>query len=296
MRIMSRFVLWCWPVLLSLLVPTGFAFAGEQTIYDSLYSPQPTNVASLPYQAQQNSEVGDEISFAGSYRTLSDVTLTLSDWATYSTYASDSSYKSSGWSLPLTLTLYNVGSNNTLGSVISSLTIDPTILWRPEPDGCGGDPTAFTGADGSCDHGLAQNVQFNFSGVTVPDKVIYGLSFNTQTYGANPIGVAGPYNSLNFGLNYVCTGSCATSYGYWDSPSIGTHLSGLGSLWLDNAGAYVNGGTRNVFSQNYYDQYYYVPAIQFNAVPEPSSALLLAPGLVGIGALMRRRRAATAKR
>jgi hypothetical protein len=49
-------------------------------------------------------------------------------------------------------------------------------------------------------------VAFDFTGTTVPNSLIYGLAFNTETWGANPIGTSGPYNSLNFGLDDVRSG------------------------------------------------------------------------------------------
>ena len=174
--------------------------AGAATIYDSIPNPLPPNVVSLGYEATSTSEFGDLIQFASGSRSLTSVDVTMSNWALESTYEPVGT--STGYSVPLTLTLYNVdnsGSTPAVGSAIATRTIDPTILWRPEATAsCGG--TTWLASDGNCYNGLAQNVAFDFSGVTVPDQIIFGLSFNTETYGSNPTGTAGPYNSLNFGL------------------------------------------------------------------------------------------------
>lgn len=263
--------------------------ASANVIYDSLWHPQPVNAPSQPYQAQQVSEFGDQIQFAGRQRNLSSVTVSLSDWAHYSTYSTNSSYSASGWTWPLTLNLYTVNnsaSTPAVGSLIASRTISPLIKWAPEPDGCGGDATAFTGPDGTCNHGLAQNVTFDFSGVTVPDQIIYGLAFNTQTYGADPTGTSGPYNSLNFLLNWA--GSTAPYINV--EPSIGSQVHPH-YLFIDGAGYTVTTGTANTFSQNSYpDPYWYVPAVQFNAVPEPSTFALFAAGLIGLAISAARKR------
>jgi len=265
------------------LFASGSANAGAMTIYDSLYHPLPSNTVSEGYQCCQNSSFGDEIQFAGTYRDLSIVTLTLSDWAAYSdvandtTYATTGNYDTTGFSIPLTLTLYNVGPGNSLGSVIASQTIDPTILWRPEYTGCDGSGSGFVGADGQCDHGLAQNVSFDFTGTAVPDTIIYALSFDTQTYGENPIGYPGPYNSLNFALNET-------------APSVGSEFDPT-YLWYKNSGYEVTTGTANVLSQNEFGDY--VPAIQFTAVPEPPTIALFAAALFGLGFAARRRRKAS---
>ena len=58
-------------------------------------------------------------------------------------------------------------------------------------------------ADGACYSGLAFEITFNLNGLNVPDQLIYGIAFNTETRGYAPIGTPGPYNSLNFGLSTV---------------------------------------------------------------------------------------------
>ena len=106
------------------------AFAS--VIYNSIPAPLPGNVPSLGYQATQTSEFGDLISFAAGPRSLTDVTLVMSDWATESTYEAVGT--SAGFNVPLTLNLYDVGPGNSVGSVISSQTINAFVPWRPEAD------------------------------------------------------------------------------------------------------------------------------------------------------------------
>ena len=122
----------------------------------------------------------------------------MSDWATESTYEAVGT--SAGFNVPLTLNLYDVGPGNSVGSVISSQTINAFVPWRPEADPTCPGGTAWRDGGGICWNGLAFEVTFDFSGVLVPDSIIYGLAFNTGTWGYAPRGAPGPYDSLNFGL------------------------------------------------------------------------------------------------
>ncbi len=64
----------------------------------------------------------------------------------------------------------------------------------------------------ACVNGKAANITFDFSSqnLTLPDTVVYGISYNTTSYGPSPIGTGAscystaagcPYDSLNIGLS-----------------------------------------------------------------------------------------------
>jgi hypothetical protein len=180
--------------------------AGAAAIYDSIPHPLPGNVPSLGYQSAQTSEFGDLIQFAGAGRTLAQVTIVMSDWALAADYPSFPGAGGPTWSHPLTLNLYEVdnsGPNPAPGTLIATRTQTAAIPWRPVADPSCTDKTQFRATDGLCYSGLAFTVTFDFTGVTVPDQVIYGVAYDTETWGAHPIGTAGPYISLNFGLAQV---------------------------------------------------------------------------------------------
>lgn len=174
----------------------------SEVVYDALPSVSPiTNYPSQPFQAQQTAEFGDYIHLGGTARVLKTVTVTMSDWALFSDYSSDPRYQndSTNWTHPITLNVYSVnpGTPNTVGSLLGTETQTITIPWRPEPDGC--DATGWTDSNNNCNHGLAFNATFDLSSlnITLPNDIIVSVAFNTQTWGYNPIGTTGPYNSLN---------------------------------------------------------------------------------------------------
>ena len=230
------------------LAVVGATSARASVVYDSIPTPLPPSIPSLGYEATSTSQFGDMIQFAPGSRSLTSVDVTMVNWATESTYEPVGT--SAGFNVPLTLTLYNVDSSGAVpivGSIIASQTIDPTILWRPEASaGCG---TAWLASNGTCYSGHAQNVAFNFTGVVVPDQIIYGLSYNTQNYGPNPTGTAGPYNSLNFGLNDI------------SGPSVGSEVTPGTLFWNTSYAGYT--ATPGVFSANTTLAQYgsYVPAV-----------------------------------
>ena len=59
-----------------------------------------------------------------------------------------------------------------------------------------------------CKNGLANDVTFNFSNVTLPDTVVYAISYTT----------GGPADSLNVAIT--------------DAPSVGTTTD---DIWIDGA-------------------------------------------------------------
>ena len=209
----------------------------SNVVYNAIPDPLPPNMASLGFQATQTSEFGDYVHLAGTNRSLETVTVTMSDWALYSDYASDPRYSgdSESWTHPITLNVYAAvpGTPNTVGALLGTVTQNISIPWRPAGDpACG---SAWKASNGQCYNGLAFNATFDMRSlhVTLPDGVIVGVAYNTQTYGADPIGVGGPYNSLNVGVQ--------------GSATVGTDDNTDNVFWnTSTASYYADGGASGV--------------------------------------------------
>ena len=77
------------------------------------------------------------------------------------------------------------------------------IPFRPSQSAvCGDRRWSQDGSAATCFNGFANNVTFNLAsrGVDLPDRLIVALAFNTQSWGEQPTGTDGPYNSLNWAL------------------------------------------------------------------------------------------------
>ena len=167
----------------------GAAAAADTPLYDSIPDPLPGNVPSVGFQATQTAELGDRIRFAGTGRNLQSVTVTMSSWACQTgawetgncvsapgaTFTIRSRSRSPRWA-------EMAPSDPSLASV----TNDVTVPYRPSS----GLPTLrrqsgqwHDDSTDTCFNGYAFNATFDFGGLVVPEEVVYGVSFNTQTWG-----------------------------------------------------------------------------------------------------------------
>jgi len=200
-------------------VGTTYAAPAPQVVYNSIPSPQPSNVPSQAYEATSTSEFGGQIGLAGTNRTNPTVKVLMSSWACQAgTWNNDNCVSASNatFTHPVTLNIYSVGASNSVGSLLASKTQTFTMPYRPSAD-----DTNCTGAnagewyDGtSCYNGKAFTISFDFTGVTLPNDAIVTAAYNTSDYGASPMGdnttchataEGCPYDSLNVGTNPSAT-------------------------------------------------------------------------------------------
>jgi MYXO-CTERM domain-containing protein len=245
----------------------GSATASVSTIYSNIPSTLSNSYPSVGFQATTTSELGSRINFAGTARQLSGVSITMVNWARYEDYnAGGQSYGSGQWAgngftHSFTLNIYAAGTGSTPGALLYTTTESKFIAYRPT---------------GWATNGYAQNISFDLSaaGITVPESIVWGLAYNTETRGYNPIGTAGPYNSLNMGVGPTATtvGSQADSSFFVASP------------YYNPTGA--NGGNGFSLMTESWAQNSYQPMAEFTAVPAPGVAALL--GMAGLAARRRR--------
>jgi len=185
----------------ALVASVAPVFAQGTAVYDSIPSPLPPNVVSEGFQCCQNFEFGDEIKLEPSTpRRVGYVTLVMSDWAKHSDYPS---MPAAGYTHPITLSVYDNAVNAAAHTPMKTVTTTFTIPWRPENDPSCPDGMAWKASDGNCYHGLAFKITFDVRSwnLDLPEQFIYGVAYNTNTWGYSPLGVSGPYESLNVGLN-----------------------------------------------------------------------------------------------
>jgi hypothetical protein len=181
-------------------------------VYDNIPSPQPGNVPSVAYEANGISEWGGQIQLAGTQRQNPTITVLMSSWGCVSGhwYSNDCSTPAgSTFSEPITLNVYNVGSGGSVGSLLATTTQTFNIPYRPSASPSCGDGRWSNGT--SCFNGFGTQITFNpLAGVTLPNKVIVSVAYNTSHYGYAPYGEATTcytsaggcgYDSLNVGTN-----------------------------------------------------------------------------------------------
>jgi hypothetical protein len=294
------------------------AFADGVVIYSSIPSntqfppnaPPAAFLYSDGYEAQGVSEFGGLIQFAGGASTysLANATVGVSDYALASGFEdyidgtlappADYTVTSSGFYVPMTLTIYSVGAGHypdgsggatgspAVGSPVATVTTDAFIPWRPA--GNSSCPIAYghhgwQDTSGGCHNGALSTVPFNLAGASVPGQVIWSLSFSTTDHPAgHTTGFAGPDNSLNIqlveGLPEVGSNPLPDTV-YLDASN--------GSSYNDNGA----GGT-GAFRPDSGWSPYGTGAIEFTddpvsaPTPEPSSLVLFATGLFSLAAII----------
>lgn len=177
-------------------------FGSGCTGFDSIPNPLPSNVASVGFEALGLSQIGDYICLCPNENSsISQIVFAMSSWALHSDFPS---FPECGWPQTITVNVYEA---NTTGEVptVSTLLFSSTKLFvipfRPEANpNC--TSNRWMDSNGVCRSGLAFLAIFDLGSnpISLPGQFIYGIQFDTQHHGVNPIGLAGPWNSLNMGV------------------------------------------------------------------------------------------------
>jgi hypothetical protein len=176
-------------------------YAQGTPVFDNLPEVLPGNVSSWGFQCCSTREFGDEIRLeAGTPRRAGSATVLMSSWSLHSSYPA---MPEAGYSHPITLNIYSSAAAALAHAPAQSITQTFTIPWRPEADpACG---TGWKAADGGCFNGLAFELTFDLRSLNydLPSQFIYGVEYNTNTFGYHPLAAPGPYESLNVGFSNV---------------------------------------------------------------------------------------------
>jgi hypothetical protein len=251
--------------------------------YNSIQNPLPPSVPSEGFQCCNTDQFGNLVQTAAA-GTLTTATVVMDNWAYESEWAAgwgpgsnptEFTPDPSGFTVPMTLTLYGVGAGNTVGAAFASVQANVLIPWRPEPDpvNCAPGSNNDYSSGGQCYAGATSLATFDFTSLNVnlPSTFIYGVAYNTETWGANPLGYDGPFDSLNVGL--TTTG-----------PTVGSDVAPGTAYASDNS-------TGHVFQQETGWAPYSAEA-EFDVAsptPEPSTFALIGLGLIGLAAAARKK-------
>lgn len=200
--------------------PQGEAAPINPNAYDNI-TPESRvdNPVSLGYAATSSTQFGSQIALAGEGGIVSpQVEVLLSVWTCEHgewNAGCETNTLFGHFAAPLTLNVYAVGSENSVGALLATTTETFNLPYRPTSDPTCTDPTKFRASDGSCNHGLPTPVTFDLAG-SLPHKVIVAVEFTPS----------GPTDSLNVALEGPATiGSNPTEAAegiYWDSTFFGT--------------------------------------------------------------------------
>ena len=236
----------------------GAANAG--VIYDSLHETPNSAYFSLGFRYFNIREFGDRVNLAGTDRQLTTATFTLSNYARVGMFQpggaeyQQGQWAGTGWNQSFTLRFYDGASGSTPGNNIATVT--QTIFVPYAPNGT---------------YGWGQNISFTNLNITLPDTVVWSLSFDTYSFGYNPTGVWGPADFLGLAINTDAGGGVRTG------------STNLNSVFIDSARPDIV-ATTNVFREDFGWTGYNGMA-RFDAVPSPGALALM-----GIAAAAGRRR------
>ena len=211
--------------------------------------------ASLGFEATSTREFGDEVTLAGTARSLVSLTVMFASYACETGYwnfpTRPACFTTDGLTFthPVTANIYSVkdcSGTPCPDQLLATVTSDLTIPLRPSADNvkCTGTDAGkwFNPVSGKCQNSVSVLRTFDFTSqnATLPDTVIWTVAYNTTHYGASPIGELVPCFSSSGGCPYDSFNVSAWTFP--GAPYVGVDV--------DPDGAFINSNDVNQYCSN----------------------------------------------
>lgn len=213
----SKAAAWVAAVLLAAGAAMGVlaTTAGAEIIYKNMPTGHQFDAAE-GFECCGTSAFGGEVAFSGTRRSSPTIIAGLLSFACEQGSNETCKTKTgSTFTWPITLEIYEPGTGDEVGPLITRVTSSFKIPYRPSESPKCPEVEGWTKGYGpQCVVAIAKNISFSLKGFTLPETAIIALAFNTETYGSKPTGMEGPENSLNVTVNvsYECTKENPTSH------------------------------------------------------------------------------------
>lgn len=201
------------------------ASAGAFVTYNNIPVPAPGNLPSVGFEATSAAEFGGAVDPAGFLRRWNIVTVGMSSWgcesgAWYSAPA-DPCVTSHGAheNVPITLNAYNLNADNSVGSLITSVSTNARVPYRPSSSaGC--TDGRWKDRQGKCNNGMFFTVTFPMIKQKLPSKVVFTVTYNTSHYGPSPLGQQACFyesgGCIYDSLNVAISDPAVTQNNWWN--------------------------------------------------------------------------------
>ena len=205
--------------------------AGAEVIYKNMPTKHQLDGAE-GFECCGTSSFGGEVTFAGTDRGSPTITVgLLSFGCEQGSDTTCTSKRHATFRWPMTLEIYEAGAGESVGPLITRVTREFAIPYRPsESPKCPEEEGWTKGYGKQCLVAIADNINYYLPGFKLPNTAIIALAFNTETYGSMPTGEEGPENSLNVTVNakFECSKENPTTHECEEftlgptGPSVGT--------------------------------------------------------------------------
>jgi hypothetical protein len=177
-----------------------------QLAYSAIPPQGVVSASSESFQAARINELGSEVQLADNApKNLASLSVVFASYGCESGDWSNGTCKTTpgtGFTWPITAKIY-ADNNGSQGELLATATKTFTIPYRPSGSDsrCTDHNQFYNTADQTCHYSLPATLTFdNFSSVALPPKVIWTVTYNTQSAGYSPQGQVCDGNNINVGV------------------------------------------------------------------------------------------------